>query len=119
MSWVLRISGFVIALMMGIYIGIHMAEKNMHHMQGTEGAPKAIQITPGKDGKIEISVLGQVVETKKPGEKYQQQVIELKNQVTEGTNQWSDLGNYIGHEVRETARGLLGWMFAWISSYTP
>lgn len=115
MPFVLRMFGFVLVLIMGIYIGIHMAEKNMHQLQGTEGAPKAIQITPGKDGKIEISVLGQVVETKKPGEKYQKQVLQLKNHVAEETNQWSDLGNYIGSEVRETARGLLGWMFAWMS----
>lgn len=115
MPFYLRVLMFGIVLITGIYIGIHMAEGNMQQMQGTEGAPKAIHITPQKDGKIEISILGQVVETKKPTDVYEKQVNQLKDQMINETNYWSDLGNFIGNQVRESARGLLQWIFAWIS----
>lgn len=115
MHYIIRTLVLLSMLVIGIYIGIHMAEKNMQQMQGTEGAPRAIQITPQKDGKIEISVLGQVVETKNPTEKMdQQKVAQLKDQMTEETDRLSELGNFIGHELREKARGLLGWMFSWV-----
>jgi hypothetical protein len=58
-----QIIGLVSMLILGIFLGIDSAEKNMQKMQGIEGVSRAFQITP-VDGKIEISVLGQTVETK-------------------------------------------------------
>lgn len=115
MPALLRVFFLLGVLLAGVYIGIHIAEQNIQELQGTEGTTKAIQITP-KDGKIEISVLGQVVKTKNPVEEVdQQKVIEMKDQVTQETDRLSSLGNFLGTEVRQGARELLGWMFSWLS----
>jgi hypothetical protein len=114
MAFLLRIALFLLIFVSGIYIGIHIAEENMHQLHGMEGAPKAIQITPQKDGKVEISVLGQVVEAENKTEDYQKQVHQITKQIANETNQWSDLGNTIGNTVSQTARNLLGWLFAWM-----
>lgn len=114
MPFLLRTVSFLLIFITGIYIGIHIAEDNMQQLHGLEGSPKAIQITPQKDGKIEISVLGQVVEAKNHTEDYQKKAMQIKNQIASETNQWSDLGNTIGDKVSKTARGFLGWLFAWV-----
>lgn len=105
---------FLLIFVAGIYIGIHIAEDNMHQLHGLDGSPKAIQITPKKDGKVEISVLGQVVEAENKTNTYQKKVVKVKSRITNDTNQWSDLGNTIGEKVSKTTRGLLGWLFAWM-----
>jgi len=109
-----QILSLVGMLVLGIYLGIDTAEKNMHQIQGTEGAPRAIQITP-QDGKIEIAVLGEVVETKNPVSKVNPvQVQEVKNEVRNGTNYLAVFTNQVGTGIREVTRHWVDWIFGWI-----
>lgn len=101
-------------LLLGIFLGINTAEKNMHQMQGTEGAPRAIQITP-QDGKIEITVLGEVVETKHPVVNVNSPEIQLvKEEVKQGTNYLAIWSNSIGSGIRNITRQWAEWLFGWM-----
>jgi hypothetical protein len=113
MSAVARIVGLLLMLLIGMAIGINAAEENMQKMQGLEGAPRAIQITP-KNGRIEIAVLGQVVRTDNPvsdvdGTQVRQAVTEVRN---EGNVLAASL-NRIGSEMRGAARGMVELMLEW------
>jgi hypothetical protein len=101
----------IIMLMVGIGIGISHAEKNMQAMQGTEGAPRAIQITPTAQGRIEIAVLGQTVETEHPASVATQEKVVA--QVRQGTNLMAAMGNEVGAGIRQFTRELAAWMFRW------
>lgn len=101
-------------LLLGIFVGINTAEKNMQQMQGTEGAPRAIQITP-HDGKVEITVLGEVVETKRPVVNIDTENIQIvKEEVRQGTNYLAIWSNMIGSGMRNITRQWVEWLFGWI-----
>ncbi|SHE65352.1 hypothetical protein SAMN05444392_102234 [Seinonella peptonophila] len=104
----------VAMLCVGVFVGIDSAEKNIHKLQGAEGAPRAIQITP-QNGKVEIALLGNVVTTQNPAKAISpKQVIEAKKQVQGKTNQLAQLGNQVGSGIRQSARKLLSVIFGWI-----
>lgn len=104
----------VIVLMVGIGIGINQAEKNMQMMQGTEGAPRAIQIMPTEQGHIEIAVLGQTVKAQHPAlQAGQEKVNRVATQVRQGTNLIAVTGNEVGEGIRQVTRELAEWMFRW------
>ncbi|MBA4542655.1 MULTISPECIES: DUF3679 domain-containing protein [Thermoactinomyces] len=100
-------------LVTGIFVGIDRAEQNMQKMQGTMGAPRAIQITP-QDGKIEIAVLGQVVETKNPVPKVAAKVRETvtSQQEKNGTNYLAVVGNEVGTGLKNLSRKVMNFIFA-------
>ncbi|MBA4600776.1 DUF3679 domain-containing protein [Thermoactinomyces mirandus] len=114
--WVQVIALFTM-LGLGIFVGIDLAERNMHKMQGTEGAERAIQITP-KDGKIEISVFGQVIETRKPDDQAlaKNESVTIDQPPKEGTNYLALVGNQLGTAIRQVLRKLADLMFVWTQS---
>lgn len=115
MRWMVQIMGLVGMLILGIFLGIDGAEKNIQKMQGTEGAPRAIQIIPQDDGRIEISVLGQVVETKNPVEQVDKEKVEIVTQtVKEETNHLATMGNQVGQGMREVTRKIVEIIFSWV-----
>ncbi|MFC7440645.1 DUF3679 domain-containing protein [Laceyella putida] len=104
----------VIMLMVGIGIGINQAEKNMQMMQGADGAPRAIQITPTEQGRIEIAVLGQTVKTQSPASVVNQEKVDkVATQVKQGTNIMAVMGNEMGEGIRQITRELAEWVFRW------
>lgn len=65
MRMLIQVSALTMVLMFGIFLGIDTAEQNIHRNQGSEGAPRAVHITP-QDGRVEIAVLGHVYQTESP-----------------------------------------------------
>lgn len=114
--WV-QVIGLFIMLVMGIFVGIDLAERNMHKMQGTEGAARAIQITP-KDGKVEISVFGQEIEPRKMDIQVPEQndSAKIKQPPKDGTNYMALVGNRMGTAIRQFLRKVADLMFVWIQS---
>lgn len=124
-------------LILGIFLGIDSAEKNIQKMQGTEGAPRAIQVTP-VDGKIQIQVLGQEIIANTLGSSSQNKEVqsstssskEKKQISTEQsskintttvdlnthTSSLAQMGNNIGDGVRSTTRKLLDLVFGWTNN---
>ncbi|MBA4493121.1 DUF3679 domain-containing protein [Paenactinomyces guangxiensis] len=109
----IQIIGLACMFILGIFLGIDSAEKNMHKMQGTEGGPRAIQITP-QDGKIEIAVLGQVVETKNPVKQAEEKVEEVSGKAEAKSNRLAAIGNEVGTGMREITRKVVELLFSWV-----
>ncbi|SEN03849.1 DUF3679 domain-containing protein [Lihuaxuella thermophila] len=108
-----QIISLVGMLILGIFLGIDSAEKNIQKIQGTEGAPRAIQISP-QNGKIEIAVLGEVVETSNPVEKMDRyEVAGVARQVEKESNRLAAIGNQMGTEIREATRKIAEFLFSW------
>jgi hypothetical protein len=110
--------GLVSMLILGIFLGIDSAEKNMQKMQGIEGVSRAIQITP-VDGKIEISVLGQTMETKNPVPNIvQEPVREVKETIQPESGQpesgrLATFNNGVGVHFRDTMRKVAEILLSW------
>jgi hypothetical protein len=101
----------VFMLIVGIVLGIDSAEKNMQEMQGIQGAPRAIQITP-QNGRIEIAVLGQVMETPNPvREVAPQHLAKVEEKVKESSTILATIGNGMGSGLREAARKVVEFFF--------
>ncbi len=113
--WV-QVTGLFTMLVLGIFVGIDLAERNMHKMQGTEGAERAIQITP-KDGKVEISVFGQEIEPQKMDIPEQNESAKVDDQIPkDGTNYLAMAGNQMGELIRQLLRKVADLMFVWTQS---
>jgi hypothetical protein len=111
--------GLVTMLILGIFLGIDSAEKNMQKMQGIEGASRAIQITPSA-GKIEISVLGQTVETKnlvpnsaKLPVKEEEKVSEATEAMLPESGRLATFNNDVGVHFRDTMRKVAEILLSW------
>lgn len=101
-----QVMTLMLVLMFGIFLGIDTAERNIQKIQGSEGAPRAVQITP-ENGRVEIAVLGHVYETDVPEEAVEEtkeEVEEVKTVVNQQGSWLAQAGNRTGHHVRETAR---------------
>lgn len=108
-----QIISLIAMLILGIFLGINSAEKNIQKIQGTEGAPRAIQISP-HNGKIEIAVLGEVVETNNPVQEIgQYQVTGVAQKVKKESNRLAAMGNQVGTEIREATRKIAEFLFNW------
>ncbi|MGA8943132.1 MAG: DUF3679 domain-containing protein [Thermoactinomyces sp.] len=114
--WV-QVIGLFTMLVLGIFVGIDLAERNMHKMQGTEGAARAIQIEP-KDGKVEISVFGQAIEPQKWDIQVtdQNDSAQIAQPSKDGTNYLALVGNYMGTAIRQFLRKVADLLFVWIQS---
>lgn len=114
--WV-QIIGLLAMLVFGVFIGMDVAERNMQKMQGMEGAPRAIQISP-QEGKIEISVFGQTISSEEAsataGSK--EPVKDANQEIKEGTNYLAVTGNQVGLAIRKLMREVADWIFAWAKS---
>ncbi|SFJ09608.1 Protein of unknown function [Thermoflavimicrobium dichotomicum] len=103
----------IVVFILGIAFGINVAEKNMQKIQGIEGAPKAIQVTP-VNGKVEIAVLGEVVQTENPIKQVNQEKVAEVKKVVEAKSSWlSQVGNTIGSGLRIMMRSLFDFVFGW------
>lgn len=107
MRSIVQISALLIMFVMGVFLGINSAEDSIQKMQGTEGATRAIQITP-QDGKLEISVLGQVVKAENPVEEVdQKKIAEVTEKVKTESNKLATIGNEVGSGIQDVARGIV------------
>lgn len=107
MRSIIQISALVLMFVMGVFLGVNSAEDNIQKMQGTQGATRAIQITP-QDGKIEISVLGQVVKAENPVKEIDQKKIEeVTEKVKKESNKLATIGNEVGSGIQDMARGIV------------
>ncbi|WP_107726570.1 DUF3679 domain-containing protein [Desmospora activa] len=119
MRLMVQVMALMLVLMFGIFLGIDTAERNIQKIQGSEGAPRAVQITP-ENGRIEIAVLGNVYETEVSDEVVEE-TEEKKEAVQEGkavVNQqgsWlAKTGNHTGQQVRKAARKVLESLVAMV-----
>lgn len=103
MRWILHIIVLCCAMLVGIFFGIDQAEQNMHAVLGTEGAPRAFEVSvPEEEGKVEITVFGHEYETRQPVE---------EEHIERGQNFLSHLGNKIGEGLEWAARKTLDRLF--------
>lgn len=105
-----RIVGLVIMMIVGICVGVNMAEKNIHQLQGTEGAPQSIQITP-RNGKLEITMMGQSVVEAPIDE---QKITEVTEQAQQGVGRIVTVGNWIGSGIKDVTRAVIDWVTNWL-----
>lgn len=106
----IRIAGLVIMMIVGICVGVNMAEKNIHQLQGIEGAPQSIQITP-RNGKLEITMMGKsVVETSID----EQKITEVTAQAQQEVGRIMTIGNWIGSGMRDMTRTVIDWFTNWL-----
>jgi hypothetical protein len=110
MSNPLRFLLLGVLLLIGVFVGIDIAESNIQKMQGIEGAAKAIQVSTKPDH-LEVNVLGQVVKAHAIDaakvEKVQQTLNDSENII-------SNIGNSIGSNLRYYSRMMLGTIFSWV-----
>ncbi|MBD1371136.1 DUF3679 domain-containing protein [Hazenella sp. IB182357] len=109
MRELLKIGAFVVVLLIGVFLGVYSAEKNMQKMAGIEGATRTIQITPQGD-KVEISVLGQDIKAENPVENVEpvKEVVEMQG------SKLAVIGNQIGNHLRTGARKAIEFMVGWM-----
>ncbi|MBN2908562.1 DUF3679 domain-containing protein [Polycladomyces sp. WAk] len=116
MRWAAQVTALLLVLMFGVFLGIDTAEQNIQKIQGNEGAPRAVHITP-ENGRVEISVMGHVVETENPvSEKNVQRVKQVKRSVEENSGILAKMGNEMGSGIREGARKAIEVIVGWLDS---
>lgn len=141
MRWMIQSVSLLVMLILGIFLGIDSAEKNMQKIQGTEGAPRAIQVTP-MDGKIQIQVLGKDVISSQNNSLFGDQTSttqtipipesKLTNTITQApslpeskidvitsngsSSALAQFGNDLGGGLKTTTRKILDLMFGWANS---
>jgi hypothetical protein len=102
----------LVIFIFGVVIGMNVAEQNLHKMQGIEGAPKAIQVTP-VDGKVEIAVLGETIKTENPIQKLEKPNQGKKDPTQVDSKSWlTEAGSTIGNSLRIITRTILDLIFA-------
>ncbi|MCH5583840.1 DUF3679 domain-containing protein [Shimazuella sp. AN120528] len=109
MRYSIQIMSLALVLLIGVFVGIDSAEKNIQKMQGIEGAPRAVQLS-SKGDKLELNVLGQVVKSNKINPV---QVQKVQKTITQSENVLSNIGNAIGSNMRYYSRMMLSAVFAW------
>ncbi len=126
----MRVGIQVVALMMvllfGIFLGIDTAEQNIHRTQGSEGAPRAVHITP-REGRVEIAVLGHVYETESPVLIQEDQEEEQKDEkssqessqgnpaptASDASSWLTTAGNQAGEGIKQATRKAIEQMVGW------
>lgn len=109
MSNSLRFLALGALLLIGVFVGIDVAEKNIQKMQGIEGATRAIHVSTKSDH-LEVNVLGQVVKANAIDEAKMEK---MQQTLDHGENIVSNIGNTIGSNLRYYSRMMLGSIFAW------
>lgn len=119
-----QVMTLLLVLMFGIFLGIDTAERNIQKIQGSEGASRAVQITP-ENGRIEIAVLGHVYETEVAEETMEEAVEETEERVEEAKTvanrhgSWlAQAGNRTGLYVRDAARKVVSALVNMIEGET-
>lgn len=123
MKWMAQAAALLLVMMFGVFLGIDTAEQNIQKIQGNEGAPQAVHITP-ENGGVEISVMGHVVETGNPvpqkniqqPQKNTQQVKQVKRSVEQGGGMLAEVGNEMGNGIRQGARKAIEMIVGWLNS---
>jgi|SRR5690606_2468925 len=102
-------------LLVGIFLGIDSAERNIQKMEGTQGAPRAIHITP-ENGRVEIAVLGQVYDAETPAASPEAKQVkeEIREAAASGKNLLGQVGNQVGHGIRLGTRKALEMVVGWL-----
>lgn len=108
MRFTMQVISLLLAVIFGIFLGIDTAERNIQKMQGSEGAPRAVQITP-ENGRVEIAVLGHVYEAENPmpKEKKKQVKNKVEQQIETGESLFSRFGNEVGLGLEKGTRKAL------------
>jgi hypothetical protein len=116
MRWTAQVTVLLLVLMFGVFLGIDTAEQNIQKIQGNEGAPRAVQITP-ENGRVEISVMGHVMETENPVSKENiQRVKQVKRSVEQDSGMLAEMGNEMGNGIRQGARKAIEMIVGWLDS---
>jgi hypothetical protein len=116
MKWAAQVTAMLMVLMFGVFLGIDTAEQNIQKIQGNEGAPRAVHITP-ENGRVEISVMGHVVETQNPVSKENvQRVKQVKRSVEQNDGLLAKMGNEMGNGIRQGTRKAIEVIVGWLDS---
>lgn len=102
-------------LLVGVFLGIDSAERNIQEMEGAQGAPRAIHITPG-NGRVEIAVMGEVYDAQTPVDFSEPERVkeEIRQAATTGKNLLGMVGNQVGHGIRLGTRKALEMVVGWL-----
>ncbi|WP_229751881.1 DUF3679 domain-containing protein [Marinithermofilum abyssi] len=111
----------MMVLMFGLFLGIDTAEQNIQKIQGSQGAPRAVQITP-ENGRVEIAVLGHVYEAENPVKKEEEREPKVKkgesSQVSsrslEESSWMAQVSNQVGQGLRQGTRKALDEVVGWL-----
>ncbi|WP_245726217.1 DUF3679 domain-containing protein [Marininema mesophilum] len=120
MRFTIQAIALLLALMLGIVLGIGSAETNIQQIQGTKDSQRAVQVTPDEKGRVEIAVLGHVYETDSKGalnevKKKKEEAQKTAVQLTDASNSWlSVASNGAGQGIRETARAVVEKVVGWV-----
>jgi len=117
-----QVLALMMVLLFGIFLGIDTAEQNMHRMQGSAGAPRAVHITPD-EGQVEISVLGHVYETESPvvvdrkedKEKKEKPKTEEEKPAANSGSWLAQAGNQTGTRIKDATRKIMDRVAGWIA----
>ncbi|MFD1406885.1 DUF3679 domain-containing protein [Kroppenstedtia eburnea] len=120
MRLLIQVLALTMVLMFGIFLGIDTAEQNIHRNQGSEGAPRAVHITP-RDGRVEIAVLGHVYQTESPvviqeeQEPGPQEPSQAEPAPTDpGDSGWlTTAGNQAGEGIKQATRKAIEQVVGW------
>lgn len=116
MRMMLQVMALMLVLMFGIFLGIDTAETNIQKVQGSEGAPRAVHITPGSEGRVEIAVLGHVydVPVVEKNEKEDKITNDVVPQHLDENSSWLAVaGNQTGGGIRRVSREVLEFLISW------
>jgi len=111
----LQVTALTMMLLLGVFLGIDSAERNIQKMEGAQGAPRAIHITPG-NGRVEITVMGQVYDAKTPVDLSEPKRVkeEIQQAATTGKNLLGMVGNQVGQGIRAGTRKALEVVVGWL-----
>lgn len=121
MRLLIQASALMMVLMFGIFLGIDTAEQNIHRNQGSEGAPRAVHITP-QDGRVEIAVLGHVYQTESPvminreleEKNGSEEAPKGETSPVDSDDSWLTVaGNQAGEGIKKTTRKALDQVLGW------
>ncbi|QKG84965.1 DUF3679 domain-containing protein [Kroppenstedtia pulmonis] len=118
MRMMLQVMALMLVLMFGIFLGIDTAETNIQKVQGSEGAPRAVHITPDSEGRVEIAVLGHVydvpvIEKKEKEDKDKKKNHAVPQHLDENSSWLAVAGNQAGGGIRRVSREMLEFLISW------
>jgi hypothetical protein len=115
MRFFLQVTALSMMLLVGIFLGIDSAERNIQEMEGSEGAPRAIHITP-ENGRVEIAVMGQVYDAEPPVDPPESEQVkeEVQQAASTGKNLLGQVGNQVGQGIRLGTRKALELVVGWL-----
>ena len=110
----LQVTALSMMLLVGIFLGIDSAERNIQEMEGTRELPGRF-ISPRKTGAWKSPCWGRFMMPKPPPFPGAEQVKEeIREAAASGKNLLGQVGNQVGHGIRLGTRKALEMVVGWL-----